>query len=311
MKNYKTIFMGNPEISIPSLIKLIEMTNCVAVYTGQDKVKGRGKKILPTPVKKTSVEYSIPVQQPETFKNTDIIRKLEEYEPDFILVMAYGFILPKKVLDIPRIAPINLHGSILPKYRGASPIHQALLNRDKKTGVTAQYMVKRMDAGDILHIEELDILPDDNYLTLSQKLADLSSVCLEKVLIKYHNGEIKPIPQDENKASYCSKINAEDGHIDWSKSCEKIIGEIKAYYSWPHSYTYYNGDKLIIKDAKYKSNQNVASEGEIIKADKTGLDIQTGDGILSIIEIQQEKRKPLYYKDFLNGYKLEIGKKFS
>ncbi len=311
MKEYRTIFMGNPDIAVPSLIKLIELTDCVAVYTGKDKVKGRGRKILPTPVKKTALEYSIPVNQPDNFKNPDIINHMKSYNPDFIVVMAYGFILPKKVLEIPKIAPINLHGSVLPKYRGASPIHQTLLNRDEKTGITAQYMTKKMDAGDILHIEEIEVSPVDNYLSLSQKMSYKASICLEKVLIKYKQNEIVKNPQNEDDASYCTKIKSEDGLINWCDDANKIIGEIKAYFNWPHSWTYYNDDKIIIKDGYYKSDEKIGLPGEILKADKNGLDIQSGNGIVSIVKLQQEKRKPLYYKDFLNGYKFIIGTKFN
>lgn len=307
MSKLRTVFMGTPEIAVTTLNKVIELTNCVAVYTGADKRRGRSGKSSPTPIKKVALKYSIPVEQPESFKNEELINKLESYQPDLLIVMAYGFLLPKKVLQIPRLAPINLHGSILPKYRGASPIHQALLNGDDKTGVTAQYMVKKMDAGDIIHIEEIAIDKFDNYESLSKKIEETSALCIERVIGKYKNGEAERTPQNNEEASYCRKIMPEEGNINWEDDSKDIIGEIKAFYKWPHSYSYYNDKKIIFKQADIKSNDKIGSPGEIVKADKHGLFIQTGNGIISILKLQLEKRKPLDYKSFLNGFKLNEG----
>lgn len=302
--------MGTPKIAIPTFKKLIELTDCITVYTGQDKIQGRGRKYTPTPIKQIALENSIHIEQPSTFKDVNVIDKLKTYNPDFIVVMAYGFILPVKVLNIPNIAPINLHGSILPSYRGASPIHQALLNNDKKTGVTAQFIVKKMDAGDILHIKEIDIEEEDNYESLSEKIANASALCIEELIEKYKNGEVKQKPQDEMKISYCKKIKIEDGLINWNKSADRINGEIKAYYTWPHSYSYYEGKKIIFKKAMVLNCEETHKPGQVIQADKNGLHIQTGDNVISILELQLEKKKVLDYKNFLNGFKLESGNFF-
>lgn len=306
MKNKITsIFMGNPDIALPSLEKVIEKTECIAVYTGKDKIRGRGRKVAFTPIKKTALSYSIPVEQPDTFKDKEVISKIKEYNPDIIVVLAYGFLLPRKVLEIPNIAPVNLHGSILPKYRGASPIHQSLLNLDKETGVTAQYMVKKMDAGDILHIEKLEIEENDNFKSLAEKMSKTAAVCIENTIDKLQSGSFKRTPQNEEDATYCSKINSNDGKINWSDPVEKILGEIKAYFLWPHSYTYHKDNKIIIKKAEILNKELVSEPGKIIQANKNALLIQCGDGVLSILELQLEKKKPLDYKSFLNGYHLD------
>ncbi len=306
----KTIFMGTPDYVLPSLQTLYEHSDICAVFTGQDKVGGRGKKVIVPKPKQFAQEHNIPLFQPKTFKDNQIIEKINSFDYDLLIVNAYGFILPDAILATPKLAPVNLHGSLLPHYRGASPIQSSLLHGDKETGITAQIMTKELDAGDIIHIVKTAIKDDDDYVSLSARLSKLSAQCLEEVLELFAADKVVKTPQNSAEAGFCKKIKKEHGVINWQDPCQTILQKIKAYIYWPQSYTYYNDMKIIIHKIECLDTAADNVAGTIIQADKRGLIIQCGQGLAKIINLQPQGKKIMDYRSFLNGYRCQINEKF-
>lgn len=304
---YKSIFMGTPEYAMPSLQALHEESDILAIFTSPDKPTGRGKKIIPPKPKLFAVDNHIPCYQPKSFKNNiEIINTIKNLNPDLIIVVAYGFIFPKEVLQAAKISSINLHGSILPKYRGASPIQSALINNDSKTGITAQIMSEKLDEGNIIHILQTNIEENDDYITLSYRLSLLSASCIRDIFALYNKNQITPYPQNNSEASFCTKIKKEDALINWSESNQVIINKIKAFIHWPQCYTHYNNTKINILKAEKIHLPISKLPGTIIQFDKEGIIIQCGEGHLKILELKQENKKPMDHKSFLNGHKWDI-----
>ncbi len=297
----KTIFMGTPEYVMPSLEALYEETEVTAIFTGPDRRGGRkNRSIIPKP-KEFAETHQISLFQPGHYDD-EVIGVLESLKPDLLVVNAYGFILPKRVLNVPRLAPINLHGSLLPKYRGASPIQSALIQGDKETGITAQIMAEKMDAGDIIHQVTTQISEDDDYNTLSYRLSLLSASCLRDVITFYNNNQVIGKAQNHSDATYCKKIKKEDGLIDWTDSYETLSHKMKAYIHWPQSYTYYKNKKIIIHKVQKADDTMDSPPGFIKQFSKQGIVIQCGNGSLRILSLQAENKKIMDYKAFLNGH---------
>lgn len=305
LKNTKIIFMGTPEFSVPILGALIDNYNVVAVVTQPDKKVGRKQVITPPPVKELALEHDIEVLQPDKVKdNQEFLNEIKELSPDLIVVAAYGFILPQELLDIPKKGVINVHSSLLPKYRGPAPIQAAILNDDEKTGVTIMMVEYKMDAGDILSQAEVDIANDETFKTLHDKLAILGTHLLIDTLPKYLNNEIKPQPQDESQATYCQMIKKEDGQIDWSKSAEQIERMVRAYNPWPGAYTIWNDKKLKLLEVDEVGEINEFNDAGAVGQD---LVVKCGQGALKIKKLQLEGKKPMTDQEFLNGYKNIVG----
>lgn len=317
-----TLFMGTPEYSMPTLKILYDHSNLKAIISSPDKIGGRGHKVLTPPPVEYAIQNQIPFLQPGTYKdNPKIIEDIQQFQPDLLIVIAYGFILPQGVLDIPKIGSFNLHASLLPKYRGASPIQAALLNGENETGVTLQKMVFKMDAGDIVLKKAIPIEENDDYITLSDKLSRLSASCLKESLLLFETNSISYTPQKEEEATYCKKIQKEDGTIDWYKSAKDIFNQIRALKQWPVAYSFIKNKKIffhksqLIKDKEANEHTlpfdpKLAKPGQVIKSDKSGLYIKTGQGIISVLELQAEGKKILTYKDFLNGFPLQAKDRF-
>jgi len=315
MTKLSSVFMGTPDFALPSLQTLWNQTQLKAVVTGQDKKTGRGQQLLEPQVKSFAREKQIPCFQPSTFKNNqEILQQLSLFHPDLLIVIAYGFILPEAILNIPTLYPLNIHASLLPKYRGASPIQTALLNNDSMTGICIQRMVLKMDAGDVLLCQSIPIALTDNCVTLSEKLSQLAADCLDKAIELIASGKEQFVPQKEDAASYCKKIQKDDAIIDWTASAQKIFGIIRAYCQWPVAETNYKGKKIFILSASLVdenlSHNTTGIPGEVVQANKYGLILQCGTGFLSIEQIQLPGKKPISYKDFLNGYAVEKGARF-
>ncbi|MCD8089196.1 MAG: methionyl-tRNA formyltransferase [Clostridiales bacterium] len=302
------IFFGTPDFAVPSLKALISKHNVIAVVSQPDKPKGRGKKVVPTPVKKAAEEGGIAVLQPASAKSPEFLEELKGYNADIFVVAAYGQILPKALLEIPKFGSVNVHGSLLPKYRGAAPIQQAIMDGEKTTGVTIMYMAEKLDSGDMILKTEVPIEDDDTYGSLSDKLAEAGAVFLIKALSQIEEGTAKPVKQDDILSTYAHKITKEAGLIDFSKNSATIVNLIRAFNPSPAAFTLYNGEKLKIFAAKAEKGEYKGETGEIISADKRGIKVKTGDGAVVITEIQAPGSKKMSVSAYLLGHKIEIGK---
>ncbi len=296
--------MGTPDFSVPILDVLIMNYNIIAVVTQPDKKVGRKQILTQSPVKKFALANKIEVLQPEKIKgNNEFICRIKDLNPDLIIVAAYGLILPKEILDIPKFGTINIHASLLPKYRGASPIQAAILNGDKETGVTIMLVNEKMDEGPMLAQKTITISNNDNLESLHDKLSALGANLLLEILPKYLSGQIQPKSQDNSQATYCQLITKDKGKIDWHKSAQEIDRQIRAFTPWPGTWTNWQGKNLKILSASADGSTKLtmtASAGEVFKTN-TGLAIACGQGFLEIFELQLEGKKPMTAKEFLNG----------
>jgi methionyl-tRNA formyltransferase len=311
----RIIFIGTAEFGVPALEKIInDKENIVKVITQPDRPRGRGKKILPSPIKKVALERGIETFQPKNINEDNFIKTIKEFSPDIFLVVAYGQILSKQILDIPKMGCINIHASLLPKYRGPAPINWVIINGEKETGITFMYMNERVDAGDIIYQQKINILADETYGELSKRLSDLSAGVINKVLKDIKNGKVKKIHQDKQLVSYTKKMNKQDGEIIWNDKGEKIYNKIKGTIPYPGAYTYYHGRKLKITQARLLSNYKnefelgLISPGNVIKIEKDSILISTGNkGIIKLLRMLPAGAKELSATQFVNGYKIKVG----
>jgi methionyl-tRNA formyltransferase len=305
----RVIFMGTPEIACPALSALIDAGLELPLVVSQpDKPKGRGGTVQPTPVKALALKHGLRVYQPERIKNNPEAEELlRSLQPDFFAVAAYGKILPPSILSVPKYAPVNLHFSILPAYRGAAPVNWAILNGDEYTGVTTMKMDEGMDTGDILLTERTDIDGKDA-VTLGAELAATGGRLLVKTLSEY--AQITPKPQGEGATS-APMMRKEMGLIDWGGDAAEIERKTRAFVPWPTAYTYLNGQLIKIFSAEAENQENAGYEnGEVISAGKASFAVAAGKGILIVKEIQTEGKRRMSVRDFLAGAKLKAGDKF-
>jgi len=302
------IFMGTPDFAVPTLEGLINSNHkIIAVFTQPDRPKGRGREVVPSPVKVKADANNIPVLQPEKVKEPDFIKKISEYNPDCIVVVAFGQILPKDILNLPRYGCINLHASLLPKYRGAAPINWALIKGETKTGVTSMFMEEGMDTGDILIQREIEIKEDDNAGTLHDKLSQIGNNVILETLDKLERGIIKRIKQDSSVATYASKIKKEDCIIDWNAGAEDIVNKIRGLTPLPGAYTLYNGKRLKITNADYKKQEARGKNGEVFEVNRNGIKVTCRDGIVIIKSLQPEGKRVMSAGEFLSGHNIKKG----
>ena len=301
-------FMGTPDFAVPSLKKIIEKYGVKLVVTQPDKAKGRGKKVSISPVKEVAVENNIDVIQPVKIRNdVEAIEKLKSLDLDFIIVVAFGQILSKEILDIPRYGCINLHGSLLPKYRGAAPIQWAVINGEKVSGNTTMFMDVGVDTGDMLLKDEVEISDDCTAGELFDILKDRGADLLIETIDKVSKNEIERKKQDDKLSTHASMLNKEMAHIDWNKSSKQIHDLIRGMNPWPIAYTDYNGDKMKVFKSSFNGDKCTQEPGTILKADKKGIYVATGDGTLIIEKLQLPNGKPLEVSQFLNGHDIERG----
>lgn len=305
----KVIFFGTPEFAAVSLEALIKEHEVIAVVSQPDKPKGRGKKLIPTPVKETAVKYNIPVLQPESAKDEAFIDTLGEYKADIFVVAAYGQILTERLLNLPRHGSINVHGSLLPKYRGAAPIQQAILDGESVTGITIMYMAKRLDAGDMILKKEVVIEEDDTFGRLHDKMALAGAKALMEALKLIEDGREVREKQDDALSTYASKITKEMGKIDFSKSSKDVVNQIRGFDPVPGAYAFYEGDKIKLFRAVVSAEKG-NRPGEVLSADKRGIIVSTGDGAVCIKEIQAAGSKRMAVSAYLLGHKIEKNKTF-
>ncbi len=303
----RILFMGTPDFAAKSLEYLAESDFDIAgVISQPDKPKGRGHKLQPTEVKRKAMEYGYSVYQPQTLKNGAIQTLLEELAPELIVVAAYGKILPEYVLNYPKYGCINVHASLLPKYRGAAPIQQAIIDGERETGVTVMQMAKGLDTGDILLSEKLEIGEYETAEELFVRLAELGGKMLTDVIPMIERGLATPVKQDESKATYAALISRETGIIDWTKPTKSIINLIYGLNSWPLASTTYKGETLKILTSKYADGNG--TPGEILSLDKgKGMKVATGDGALYIEEAQFFGSRKMNVMDYARGHNIDIG----
>lgn len=312
----KIIFFGTPDFAVFTLEGILNSCENVSlVVTQPDKPRGRGLKLIPSPVKKFAASKGIEVITPNKIKSNDLVSTLRLVGPDVIIVSAYGKIIPKTILDIPKYYPINVHASLLPKFRGAAPINWAIINGEEKTGITIMKMNERMDAGDIIFQKEIPILPADDALSLHDKLAKLGSEMIVEALAKIKNRELSFTPQFEDEATYAPMLKKEDGVINWTQDSLKINNFIRGMNPWPGAYTYLE-DKLIkifkAEISKFIDNKIAedSKPGEIINIHKDSIAVRTKDGTILIKELQQESKKRMPAEEFIKGSQISGGKKF-
>ncbi|HVU09302.1 MAG TPA: methionyl-tRNA formyltransferase [Verrucomicrobiae bacterium] len=304
----KIIFMGTAELSCASLERLVGKFSVAAVVTQPDKPKGRDLKLQFSPVKILAEKFQLPVLQPAKARDEKFISELRELKPDLIVVVAYGQILPQAILDLPKFGCVNVHTSLLPKYRGASPIQSAILNGETETGVTIMKMNAGLDTGEIISQAHAPILPEDNSQTLHDRLAQLGADLLVKTIPDYVAGKIVLKPQNNSEVTTTAKIKKEDGKIDWNEPAEKILNRLRAFTPWPGIFTILNGQLLKIWRAEILGKSGKA--GEILSADKNGIVVACGKNALRVLELQREGGRRLNAQEFLAGHPLKSGEKF-
>ena len=304
----RVIFMGTPDFAVPSLEALLTKHEVVLVVTQPDKPKGRGKKMVPTPVKACALEHGIPVLQPEKVKEPEFVEQLRSYEPDLIAVTAFGQILSEPILEMPKYGCINVHGSLLPKYRGAAPMQWSIIDGEKVTGITTMYMAKGLDSGDMLLKAEVEITDEDTFATIHDKMAVTGANLLLDTLDQLEAGTLERIPQDHDAATYAPMITTETGHIDWSKNRQDIINLIRGLNPVPAAYTIYEEEVLKIFGAALSDVQaDSAANGEIVAVVKKGFVVKCGDGCLLITEVQARGGKRMMTDAYLRGHAMKEG----
>jgi len=308
----KIVFLGTPQIAVPSLEYLIKKSDIEikAVITQPDKPAGRGKSLTCSSVKCIAQKNNIPVYQPISIrKDIDLIQTLKDLEPDFFITFAFGQILSREVLDIPKFGTINLHASLLPKYRGANPIQAPIINGDKFTGITTMLTEIGIDTGPIVLQKVIEITENMDSVELTKIISELSPELIYESIFGLYNEKIKPFPQNDEEATHSPKVTKDDGIIDWSKSAVEIHNKVRGLKPWPSSFTYINGTCIKITETRLNNKEKINSEnfGEIIGKIGNGIDVITGEGIITITKVQPACKKEMDALSWYNGARIEKG----
>ena len=306
----KVVFMGTPDFSVGTLEALVLAGHeVVLAVTQPDKPKGRGKEMQFTPVKECALKYNIPVYQPRRVREPECIEELRKYEADIMVVVAFGQILPKEILEMAPYGCVNVHASLLPKYRGAAPIQWAIIDGETITGVTTMQMNEGLDTGDMLLKTEVIIEEKETGGSLHDKLADAGAKLCIETLKGLEEGRITPIPQGETTTSYAKMLDKQLGNIDWSKPAVCIERLVRGLSPWPSAYTDWNGKVMKIWDAKVVEDTTTADAGTIVKVEKDAFCVQTGEHLLKVCELQIPGKKRMDAGAFLRGYQVKEGEK--
>lgn len=297
------IFMGTPDFSVPVLGALLESEKhqVTAVVTQPDKAKGRSGKLVFTPVKEAAVAHRIPVYTPKKVKDPSFVETLWEIPCDVIVVVAFGQILSKEILELPEYGCINVHASLLPRWRGAAPIQWAIMEGDARTGITTMQMDEGIDTGDMLLKREVEIRPEETGESLFQRLSELGGPLLLETLEQLEQGEAKPQKQDDAQGTYAKMLTKELGKLDFAQDAVKLERYVRGLNSWPGAYTYFHGKMLKIWRAAVVSRNTDRPCGAVVSVEKDGFSIQTGDGLLHVLEVQLEGKKRMKSGDFMRG----------
>ncbi len=304
----KIVFMGTPEFAVPTLDALYNSGHNIAlVITQQDKPKGRGKKVLPTPVKEKALELDLEVYQPTSVNSQEAINRLKEIKPDCIVVAAFGQILKKEVLNIPKYGCLNVHASLLPKYRGAAPINWAVINGEEKTGITIMEMDEGLDTGNILKMREIPIEEDDDSSTIAHKLAILGGQLIVETLDDIEKGNITKIPQDDKLSTYAPMLSKKMGRIDWNENGENIKNLVRGLKPWPLAFTVYKGQNIKVHKVRKVEKFSDKPNGTVVKVSKEGIFVNCKDSCIVIEELQFPGKKKLHVEEYLRGNQFDEG----
>lgn len=308
----RIVFMGTPDFAVPPLKALASRPDfeICRVITQPDRPKGRGRKPSPPPVKQAALELGLPVSQPEKLNTDVMVAELTALAPDYYVVAAYGQILSQRILDIPARYPVNIHASLLPRYRGAAPIQAAIRNRDKKSGVTTMVMVKALDAGDILLVKETPIHPEDTAQDLHDRLAAIGADLILETIDRIDAGRLTPTPQDPEKATYAPMLKKEDGRIDWTCSSLDVVAHIRAMNPWPGAFTELSGRPIKLFTARTGSDEATHPPGTVCAMDEAGIHVAAGRGTVIIQELMGKSGKRLGADEFLRGHSLALTDRF-
>ena len=313
----KIVFMGTPDFAAGALRALLDAGyEVTAVVTQPDKPKGRSKALQFPPVKECALEHGIPVLQPTRIKTPEAIAELKKYEADIYVVAAFGQILSREILDLPKYGCLNIHASLLPKYRGASPIQHVIIDGEKETGVTIMQMDEGLDTGDMLYKKSIEISEEDTFETLHDKLMELGGQAIVEALPLLEQGKLEPVPQKDEESCYASLIKKSMGELDFCKSAAELNRLIRGMNPWPSAYTFYKGKQLKIWKAVVGDDEaplqggTVALPGEIIGVTRDSIQVACGKGVLAIKELQLEGKKRMTTHDFLLGVKVACGERF-
>lgn len=300
----RVVFMGTPDIAATCLKEILaDGFNVVGVYTQPDRPKGRGMKMVASPVKEIALAHDLPVFQPENFREDETVEQLKALQPDVVAVVAYGRILPQRVLDLAPKGFINIHASILPQYRGSAPYQWAVLDGLEETGVTAMYLCREMDAGDMIDVSKTPIGPDETAGELLDRLAELGAKLLSKTLHRVQAGEAKAMPQDASKATYAPMLDKSMCPIDWTKTAQQIHNQVRGLHPWPVATAELAGTKFKIHATAVLPGSG--EPGKILGLSKTGLQVACGEGVIEIRSLQAEGGKRMAAPDYFRGHPLE------
>ncbi len=307
----KIVFMGTPDFAVPTLKTLVASGHEVAcVVTQPDRPKGRGRGLAMSPVKQLAKESGLDILQPEKASDPEFVNALGQLQPDLIVVVAYGQILKKSILEMPKFFCLNLHSSLLPKYRGAAPINWAIINGEKETGVTAMKMDEGMDTGDILLTQKIPILESDNARTLHDKLSQEGALLVIQTIEQLEKGALTPIVQDANQVTYAPKLKKEDGLIHWEGDATNLRNRVRGLEPWPGAYTFYQSKRLRLCEVEAAKGEPEDHPGEVARTTDHGIEVGTGKGRLVITSLQPEGKNRMSAKSFLAGHKIQKGSLF-
>lgn len=308
---WRIVFFGTPSFAVPTLEGLLRGPDkVVGVVTQPDRQKGRGRKVLFSPVKELALQNGLPPLQPEKANEEAFQKALADLEPDLIVVVAYGQILPKSVLKIPKSGAVNVHASLLPEYRGAAPIAWAILNGEEVTGVTTMVMDEGMDTGDVLLQAEVPVSAEDTCRTLHDRLSSVGGKLLIETLERMKEEDIQPVPQDHSKATYAPPLKKEDGHIDWKREAEEIDRQVRAFNPWPGAFTRWDERLLRIYKGGMREKEPTGRPGAVVWVGSDFIEVETGRNVYRVKEVQLEARRRMGVREFLSGHPMSVGTVF-
>jgi methionyl-tRNA formyltransferase len=300
------VFMGTPDFALPSLEALIDLGASILLVVSQpDRPKGRGRKVVAPPTKRMALDRGLRIYQPESVRSAEVVERIGVLKPECVVVVAYGQLLPVSLLGIPSLGAVNVHASLLPKYRGPAPIQWALIQGEATTGVTTMFMAEGMDTGELLLQREIAIQPDDTATTLHDRLAHEGADLLVATLEGLKRGDLQARPQDESRATYAPLLSKEDGRVDWYEDAKRICCRIRGLDPWPGGFTQWEGRRLKLFGCRVLPHLSQASPGTVIAVTDEGVQVATGEGVILVETLQLEGRRPLSVRDFVRGHPLQ------